>query len=83
MRGRPLPQRSCIGSGAPDPQRRSIHAVLPSLAEANAKVHRLADTAPLYEAVMATDPDFVTASFGRHLKKEGGVATRDRFRDLR
>lgn len=50
-----------------------------NLADANAKVHRLADNAPSYEAVMGTDPTFVTASFGRHFKKEGGVATRERF----
>lgn len=53
--------------------------VLDSLAEANATVPRLADNAPSYEAVMGTDPDFVTASFGRHLKEQGGVATRARF----
>lgn len=49
------------------------------LAEANAGVTRLADNAPTYEAVMGTNPDFVTASFGRHLKEQGGVATRERF----
>jgi iron complex transport system substrate-binding protein len=52
--------------------------VLPSLAEANAGVPRLADNAPGYEAVLGTDPDFVTASFGRHFAT-GGVAERDRF----
>lgn len=50
-----------------------------NLADANAKVPRLSDNAPSYESVMGTNPDFVTASFGRHFKKEGGVATRDRF----
>jgi iron complex transport system substrate-binding protein len=50
-----------------------------NLAEANARVPRLADNAPSYEAVLGTDPDFVTASFGRHFKAEGGVAARDRF----
>lgn len=50
-----------------------------NLADANAKVPRLSDNAPSYEAVMGTDPTLVTASFGRHLKREGGVATRDRF----
>lgn len=53
--------------------------VLPSLAERNAAVPRLADNAPTYEVVMDADPDFVTASFGRHYKSEGGVATRERF----
>jgi iron complex transport system substrate-binding protein len=50
-----------------------------NLAEANARVTRLADNAPTYAAVMGTNPDFVTASFGRHLNEQGGVATRDRF----
>jgi iron complex transport system substrate-binding protein len=50
-----------------------------NLAEANARVPRLADNAPSYEAVLGTDPDFVTASFGRHFKDEGGIAPRDRF----
>lgn len=49
------------------------------LVEANAGVKRLADNAPTYEVVMGTNPDFVTASFARHLKQEGGVATRDRL----
>ena len=52
--------------------------VLPSLAEANTDVPRLADNAPSYEVVMGTDPDFVTASFGRHFN-QGGVAPRARF----
>ncbi|SCX37543.1 iron complex transport system substrate-binding protein [Klenkia marina] len=52
--------------------------VLPSLADANADVPRLADNAPGYEAVLGTDPDFVTASFGRHFAT-GGVAERARF----
>ncbi|WP_306356735.1 MULTISPECIES: ABC transporter substrate-binding protein [unclassified Nocardia] len=50
-----------------------------NLAEANADVPRLADNAPSYEAVLDTDPDLITASFGRHFKREGGVATRERF----
>jgi iron complex transport system substrate-binding protein len=49
-----------------------------NLAEANASVPRLADNAPTYEVVLDTDPDFVTASFGRHYK-QGGVADRSRF----
>lgn len=52
--------------------------VLPALADANAAVPRLADNAPTYEVLMGADPDFVTASFGRHFK-EGGVVTRDRL----
>lgn len=52
--------------------------VLDSLSDANARVPRLADNAPSYEVVLGVDPDFVTASFGRHFA-QGGVATRDRF----
>ncbi|MBE1878257.1 ABC transporter substrate-binding protein [Myceligenerans pegani] len=48
------------------------------LAEANAGVPRLADEAPTYEVVLDTEPDLVTASFGRHFV-EGGVAERSRF----
>ncbi|MFD3745691.1 ABC transporter substrate-binding protein [Nocardia sp. NPDC058633] len=49
-----------------------------TLAEANRSVPRLADNAPTYEVVLDADPDFVTASFGRHFK-QGGVAERARF----
>lgn len=52
--------------------------VLESLAAANADVPRLADEAPTYEVAMGADPDFVTASFGRHYA-QGGVAERSRF----
>ncbi|WP_432278534.1 ABC transporter substrate-binding protein [Nocardia carnea] len=49
-----------------------------NLAAANASVPRLADNAPTYEVVLGADPDFVTASFGRHFA-QGGVAERSRF----
>ncbi|WP_421074555.1 MULTISPECIES: ABC transporter substrate-binding protein [unclassified Microbacterium] len=52
--------------------------VLESLAAANETVPRLADNAPTYEVLLGADPDFVTASFGRHYT-EGGVVTRDRL----
>ena len=52
--------------------------VLEDLAQANAEVPRLSEEAPTYEVALDTDPDFVTASFGRHFA-EGGVAERDRF----
>ncbi|OZC56271.1 ABC transporter substrate-binding protein [Rhodococcus sp. RS1C4] len=54
-----------------DPVRENLEA-------ANSDVPRLADNAPTYEVVLDADPDFVTASFGRHFK-EGGVAERARF----
>lgn len=52
--------------------------VLDSLADANESVPRLADNAPTYEVLLGADPDFVTASFGRHYN-DGGVVTRDRL----
>ncbi|MFI6577514.1 ABC transporter substrate-binding protein [Nocardiopsis sp. NPDC050513] len=51
-----------------------------NLAEANDQVPRLAEEAPTYEVVLGTEPDFVTASFGRHFA-QGGVAERNRFAD--
>ncbi|GAA1185014.1 ABC transporter substrate-binding protein [Nesterenkonia xinjiangensis] len=53
--------------------------VLPALAEAEEDVPRLSDDAPTYEVVLDTDPDLITASFGRHFTQEGGVASRERF----
>ena len=52
--------------------------VLGSLAEVNEDVPRLADDAPTYEVLLGADPDFVTASFGRHYD-DGGVVTRERL----
>jgi iron complex transport system substrate-binding protein len=54
-----------------DPVRENLEA-------ANADVPRLADEAPTYEVTLGADPDFVTASFGRHFA-QGGVAERSRF----
>jgi iron complex transport system substrate-binding protein len=51
-----------------------------NLAAANEQVPRLSEEAPTYEVVLDTDPDFVTASFGRHYA-QGGVAERSRFAD--
>ena len=53
--------------------------VLDSLSSANESVPRLADNAPTYEVLLGADPDFVTASFGRHFNGEAGVVTRDRL----
>ncbi|MFI9012099.1 ABC transporter substrate-binding protein [Actinosynnema sp. NPDC053489] len=55
--------------------------VLPELAEANAKVPRLAENKPSLERVLEAEPDFVAASFESVLGT-GGVATRDRFEQL-
>ncbi|KQP83458.1 ABC transporter substrate-binding protein [Aeromicrobium sp. Leaf291] len=55
--------------------------ILPSLAEENATVERLADQAPSYEDLLATEPDLVTASFANTLS-EGGVTTPEKLAGL-
>lgn len=55
--------------------------VMKGLEEDNAKVERLADSAPSMERVLETEPDFVTASFASTLG-EGGVGTSDAFGKL-
>ncbi|MGE2733178.1 ABC transporter substrate-binding protein [Mycolicibacterium vaccae] len=56
-------------------------AVLPALAEDNARVPRLAENKPSLETVLDVAPDFVSASFGGTLGP-GGVADRDQFERL-
>lgn len=56
-------------------------SVLPSLAAANEKVERLADNAPSLEAVVAKEPDFVTASFPSTLSDKT-VASFEKFETL-
>lgn len=55
--------------------------VLEEYAEQNATIPRLADNEPSLEAVLDTEPDFVTASF-RNTLGEGGVAEREQFHEL-
>ncbi|MCF8589433.1 ABC transporter substrate-binding protein [Gordonia liuliyuniae] len=55
--------------------------ILPSLASANEKVKRIDDNWPSFEAVLAEEPDLVTASFGSTFDK-GGTAPRARFTEL-
>ena len=55
--------------------------VLPSLEAANEKVERLADNAPSLEAVVAKEPDFVTASFPSTLSDKT-VASFEKFETL-
>ena len=55
--------------------------VLPELEEANAKVPRIADNFPSFEAVLDTEPDFVTSSI-TSIFGEGGVANREQFTEL-
>lgn len=45
----------------------------------NAKVKRLADNDPSFEAVLAQDPDMVTAMFEWHIGPNGIVGKRDQF----
>lgn len=45
----------------------------------NAKVKRLADNDPSFEAVLAQDPDLVTAMFEWHIGPNGIVGKRDQF----
>ena len=45
----------------------------------NAKVKRLADNDPSFEAVLAQEPDLVTAMFEWHVGPNGIVAKRDRY----
>ncbi|QRY55099.1 ABC transporter substrate-binding protein [Mycolicibacterium septicum] len=55
--------------------------VRPGLEAENARVPRLAVNKPSLETVLATEPDFVSASFGGTLGT-GGVADRDQFAQL-
>ncbi|WP_158969850.1 ABC transporter substrate-binding protein [Chachezhania sediminis] len=53
--------------------------VLPQFAEANARVERLADNDPSFEAVIARKPDFVTADLQFHIGQKGVVGTQAQF----
>jgi iron complex transport system substrate-binding protein len=55
--------------------------VLPTLAEANAQVPRLADNDPSLETVLGTEPDLVTSA-SAHTFTPGVVAERARFTEL-
>jgi iron complex transport system substrate-binding protein len=49
----------------------------------NAKVKRLADNDPSFEAVLAQEPDLVTAMFEWHVGPNGIVGKRDQFAKVR
>ncbi|MBS7542779.1 ABC transporter substrate-binding protein [Ancylobacter oerskovii] len=49
----------------------------------NAKVKRLADNDPSFEAVVAQEPDFVTAMYEWHIGPNGIVGKRDRFEGVK
>ena len=48
----------------------------------NARVTRLADNSPSFEAVLGEAPDLVTATFAWHIGPHGAVARREQFSDL-
>jgi len=54
----------------------------PSLAAAGAKVPRLADNAPSFEAVAKTAPDIVVAQYTYHIGPQGEVATPEQLLKL-
>lgn len=59
-----------------------VSPVLERVADDNAKVPRLADSRPSFEAVVGTDLDFVAAQFLSAVGPEGRVGTREQFADL-
>lgn len=56
--------------------------VLPEFAEVNAKVERLADVTPSFEAVVNKRPDLVASQYEWYIGPEGAVGTREQFHDL-
>lgn len=56
--------------------------VAPRFAAANAKVKRLADNDPSFEAVVGQEPELVTAMFEWHIGPHGAVGTREQFAKL-
>lgn len=59
-----------------------VSPVLPELAADNAKVDRIADSTPNFEAVVAKEPDFIAAQFLTSVGPQGRVGTRQQFEDL-
>lgn len=56
--------------------------VLPEFAEVNAKVERLADNTPSFEAVVNKRPGLVTSQYEWYVGPKGSVGTRQQFHDL-
>lgn len=56
--------------------------VLPEFAEVNAKVERLADVAPSFEAVVNKRPGLVASQYEWYVGPKGSVGTREQFHDL-
>ncbi|QRM32605.1 ABC transporter substrate-binding protein [Microvirga sp. VF16] len=59
-----------------------VSPVLPALTADNAKVQRIANNAPNFEAVVARQPDFIAAQFLTSVGPQGRVGTRQQFLDL-
>jgi iron complex transport system substrate-binding protein len=59
-----------------------VSPVLPQLAADNAKVQRIANNTPNFEAVVARQPDFIAAQFLTSIGPQGRVGTRRQFLDL-
>lgn len=57
--------------------------VLPAYAAENAKIRRLADNDPSFEAVVGQNPDLVTAQYEWHVGPKGSVGTRAQFAALK
>lgn len=59
-----------------------VSPVLPELAEANAKVHHIADSMPGFEAVVGLEPDLLAVQFQSSVGPDGRVGTPEQFADL-
>jgi len=59
-----------------------IGPVLKGYEDANAKIERLADNDPSFEAVIGKKPDLVTTQFQWQIGPEGVVATPEQFEEL-
>lgn len=58
-----------------------INPVLPEFAEADARVERLADSAPSFESVLAKKPGLVVTAYEWMIGPQGAVGTREMFDD--
>ena len=56
--------------------------VLPEYKDLNAKIERLADNDPSFEAIVAKKPELVTVQYEWHIGPQGIIATREHFKDV-
>ena len=56
--------------------------VLPEYKDVNAKIERLADNTPSFEAVVNKRPDLVASQYEWYVGPKGSVGTREQFHDL-